>query len=218
MTKDECFMDEAEEQELLAIGKTVKFSKGTTIFFAGQPADDLHYIRSGWVNIYKVNDQGKQVSVGLRYQGEFAGLGSFACSGERSCNALAMIDSEIVFVPRDKFLALVAKHPSVNTKMFCLLGSRLKETQNSIMLFISNQTDKRLALTLLSIAKYLGKADGKKTTLNLKLSQEEMAQIIGCSRQTVNRLLNDFIDRAYIEMKGREIVSVFPELLRKMIC
>lgn len=215
MAQDDCFLDSNEEEGLIAIGKTVKFKKGSTIFFAGQPAEDLHYIRSGWVNIYKVNDQGKQVSVGLRYRGEFAGLGSFACSGLRSCNALAMSDSEIVLVPRSKFMVHVEKNPVLNTKICCLLGSRLKETQNSIMLFISNQTDKRLALTLLSIAQYLGKSEGRKSVLSLKLSQEEMAQIIGCSRQTVNRLLNEFIEQGYIEMTGREITSIFQDTLRK---
>ena len=95
------------------------------------------------------------------------------------------------------------------------MGSRLKETQNSIMLFISNQTDKRLALTLLSIARYLGRADGAKTALNLKLSQEKLSHIIGSSRQTVNRLLNEFVDLSCIEMKGREIISVYPEKLRQ---
>ena len=215
MARTDFFMNETEEKELLSLGKTVRFAKGTTIFFAGQPADELHYIRSGWVNIYKVNDQGKQVSVGLRYQGEFAGLGSFACHGERSCNALAMIDCEIVIIPGERFLALVAKNPGLNTKMFCLLGSRLKETQNSIMLFISNQTDKRLALTLLSIAQYLGRTDGQKTVLSLKLSQEKLSHIIGSSRQTVNRLLNEFVNLSCIEMKGREIISVYPEKLRQ---
>lgn len=215
MPQADCFMNETDEKELLSIGKTVRYSKGSIIFFAGQPADELHYVRSGWVNIFKVNDQGKQVSVGLRYRGEFAGVGSFACQGERSCNALAMIDSEIVVIPGERFLALVAKNPGLNTKLFCLMGSRLKETQNSIMLFISNQTDKRLALTLLSIARYLGRADGAKTALNLKLSQEKLAHIIGSSRQTVNRLLNEFVDLSCIEMKGREIISVYPEKLRQ---
>ena len=126
-----------------------------------------------------------------------------------------MIDCEIVIIPGERFLALVAKNPGLNTKMFCLLGSRLKETQNSIMLFISNQTDKRLALTLLSIAQYLGRTDGQKTVLSLKLSQEKLSHIIGSSRQTVNRLLNEFVNLSCIEMKGREIISVYPEKLRQ---
>ena len=66
MPQADCFMNETDEKELLSIGKTVRYSKGSIIFFAGQPADELHYVRSGWVNIFKVNDQGKQVSVGLR--------------------------------------------------------------------------------------------------------------------------------------------------------
>ena len=157
------------------------------------------------------------MSVGLRYPGDFAGLGSVVCCDERGCCSRAMIDSEIVIVPRDKFFNLIKLLPELNLKMFCMLGSRRGDTQNSVMYFISQQTDKRLAVTLLNIAQYLGRQNGQKRLINLTLSQEELAHIIGCSRQTVNALLNEFKKQNCIEMQGREIVSVQPDMLRKYL-
>ena len=217
MTNTDCSLNANEVRELLAIGTIVKFRKSENIFVAGQLATELHYILNGWVNVYKVNDQGQQVSVGLRYPGDFAGLGSVVCCDERGCCSRAMIDSEIVIVPRDKFFNLLKLLPDLNLKMFCMLGSRLRDTQNSVMHFISQQTDKRLAVALLNIAQYLGKPDGQKRMLKLTLSQEELAHIIGCSRQTVNALLADFKKRNFIETQGREIISVNPEILRNYL-
>ena len=215
-TKD-CFLSATEVEKLLAIGTTAKYHKGQFIFSAGIPAVELHYILSGWVNVFKVNDQGRQISVGLRYAGEFAGLGSFACLDERGCYAKAMIDTKIAILPRELFLLLLKSMPELNLKIFCLLGSRLKDTQNAMMHFISNQTDKRLADTLLNIAHYLGKGAGAKRLIGLKLTQEELAHIIGCSRQTVNALITNFKEQNFIEMKGREITAVFPDPLRKVL-
>lgn len=213
MPAGECFLTPEEEREIIALGTAARYRKGETIFAAGQRATEIHYILAGWVNVYKVTDDGRQVSVGLRYRGEFAGLGSFACDNERGCSALALIDSEVILVPRDKFALLLNKHPALYTKLFCLLGARLRETQSNMVYFIANQTDKRLALTLLNIGQYLGRPAGGRRLVGIKLTQEELAHIVGCSRQTVNNLLNELKAAGCIETKGREIVAICPEKL-----
>ncbi|MDR7865806.1 MAG: Crp/Fnr family transcriptional regulator [Sporomusaceae bacterium] len=209
----DCLLSSEEEHELISLGTKLGFRKGETIFAAGQRAAEIHYILSGWVSVYKVTNQGTQVSVGLRYRGEFAGLGSFACDGERGCSAQALIDSEVVILPRDNFRALLRKYPVLNDKFFCLLGARLRETQNNMVYFIANQTDKRLALTLINIGQYLGRPDGHRRQVNIRLPQEELAHIIGCSRQTVNNLLNEMRAAGSVEINGREIVAVNPAKL-----
>ncbi len=169
------------------------------------------------MNIFKINDQGRQVSVGLRYSGEFAGLGSFACNHERGCYGQAMMDSKIVIISREKFDLLLDELPCLSSKLICLLGTRLKDTQNSIVYCISHQTEKRLIVTLLNIARYLGRESHGKRLINLKLSQEELANLIGCSRQTVNNLLMELKADGCMEMKGREIVAIFPDKLADKI-
>lgn len=217
MPKDDCFLTADEEQELLKLGKVSQYRKGDIIFAAGAKAFELHYILRGWVNIFKINNEGRQVSVGLRYQGEFAGIASFACDHERGCHGQALIDSEIVILSRENFARLLRRFPELNDKMFCLLGSRLRDTQNNMVYFISNQTEKRLALTLLDIGRFFGRQEGDKRTVNIKLPQEQIAHIIGCSRQTVNTLLTEFKVQGYIEMRGREIIAVYPDKLRSCV-
>lgn len=209
--------DGEDEQALLASGTATDYHKGDMIFSAGLQAIELHYILSGWVNVFKLNDQGRQISIGLRYAGEFAGLGSFACNHERGCYGQAMMDSTIVAITRKKFDLLLAERPHFSDKLVCLLGSRLKDTQNSMVYFISHQTDKRLMHTLLNIAKYLGREEKDKRLLNLKLTQEELAHLIGCSRQTINNLLTDLRNSGCIEMKGREIIAIVPGQLSKRV-
>lgn len=210
-------LDAEDEQALLAIGTTTDYHKGDIIFSAGMQPTELHYILRGWVNVFKLNDQGKQISVGLRYAGEFAGLGSFVCNHERGCYGQAMMDSTIVTIACAKFDLLLSEHPHFSDKLICLLGSRLKDTQNSMVYFISHQTDKRLMHTLLNIAKFLGREEKDKRLLNLKLTQEELAHLIGCSRQTINNLLTDLRNSGCIEMKGREIIAIVPAQLIKRV-
>ncbi len=213
MFQCEIGLDRREEAALIASGTTACYGKGDIIFAAGQHAGELHYIKNGWVNVFRINDQGRQVSIGLRYRGEFAGLGSFACSQERGCYGQAMMDSEIVIVSREKFNTILQEVPTISAKLISLLGSRLRDTQNSIVHFISHQTDKRLNSILLNIACYLGREDGDRRLIHLKLSQEELAHLVGCSRQTVNALLVELKSAGCLEMKGREIVAIWPERL-----
>ena len=211
-------LNNAEEKALIENGSLNIYPKGDLIYAAGQQALEVHYILRGWVNVFKVNNQGRQVSLGLRYGGEFAGLSSFVCHEERGCYGVAMMDSEIVSVPREKFDALLGELPGFSRKIIFLLGNCLKNTQNSLVYFISHQTDKRLILTLLNIARHLGREFQGKRLINLKLSQEELANIVGCSRQTANNLLMELKSTGCIEMKGREIVSIFPERLAGKVC
>jgi CRP-like cAMP-binding protein len=206
-----------EERELMAIGSQANFKKGEIIFSVGSKAMELHYILNGWVNIFKNDNDGRQISVGLRYSSEFAGLGSFACGAERGCTGQALIDSEIIILSKDKFLQLIKKMPGFELKIICLLGARLRDTQNNMVYFISKQTDKRLALILLNIGRFLGKQEGGRQDIRIKLSQEQIGHIIGCSRQTVNTSLSEFKYRGFIEMDGRKILSVYPDKLRELI-
>mgnify|MGYP003586134146 CR=1 FL=1 len=214
MLKRSISLEQGEEQALIQNGTVTLYRRHEIIFTAGQPAQELHYILSGWVNVFKVNDQGRQVSVGLRYQGDFVGLSSFACNQERGSFGQAMMNSKIVSIPREKMHILFKTMPGLMSKFFCLMGTCLQDTQSNIVYFLSHQTDKRLILTLMNIACYLGQqAEDGKRLVNLTLSQEEMAHIVGCSRQTVNNVLTKLRHGQYIEMNGREIVAIYPERL-----
>ena len=204
MLKQSIRLEQDEEQALIQNGTVTLYRRHEIIFTAGQPARELHYILSGWVNVFKVNDQGRQVSIGLRYQGDFVGLSSFACNQERGSYGQAMMDSKIVSITRNNMDILLKTMPGLMSKFFCLMGTCLQDTQSTIVYFLSHQTDKRLILTLMNIACYLGQqAEDGKRLINLTLSQEELAHIVGCSRQTVNNVLTKLRQGQYIEMNGR---------------
>jgi len=202
-----------EEQALINKGTFINYHKNDIIFSAGQQASELYYILNGWVNVLKVNDQGREASVGLRYQGDFVGIGCFISNGERSNYAKAMMDSVIVKVSRAKFESLIDEKPNLTRRLLCLMGGCIEETQKNMMYFLHQEADKRLILILLNIAHHLGYPSDDKRVIKLTLSQEEIACLIGCSRQTVNHLLTKFRQAQSIEMQGREIVAIFPERL-----
>lgn len=195
----------------------ITYHKNDIIFSAGQRANELFYILSGWVNVLQLDNQGRQASVGLRFRGDFVGIGCFVSNEERSNYAKAMMDSMIVKLSRENFESLIDEMPSLTRRIFCLMGSCIEKTQRNMMYFLHHQAEKRLILILLDIARHLGYQADDKRMIKLILSQEEIAYLIGCSRQTVNQLLMKFKRAQSIKMQGREIVAIFPERLEAQI-
>lgn len=216
MSRNCCLTDE-EEHSLINAGKLVKFSKGELVFTEGQKAEETYYVLSGWVNVFKMNDRGNQISVGLRYRGQFAGFGGLFDNAYRRFHAQALIDSEIIVLSRKNFQTLTEKLPAIYAKLFYMAVFHLHDLQNDLGYFISNQMHKRLSLTLLNISNFFGYSEGKKIFVNIKIPQEQLAYIVGCSRQTINKLLKEFKNQGYIEMSGRKITVVFPKKLQQYL-
>lgn len=204
----EIILTEQEEITLSSISSIINFPKGQIIFTSGQRTNEVYYIKSGWVRIYRTVSDGREVSVALRYPGDFIGLAEFFSGTERECCAEAMDDVCIQVVYGKEFRKLLAEHPLFASKITELMGKRLREAQNTIHDFISNQAQGRLALVLKNMAERSGEVDGDNIKVNLKVTQVELACMIGVARQTISSLLQLFKEDGCLEFKGREIVSI----------
>ncbi|HZK83519.1 MAG TPA: Crp/Fnr family transcriptional regulator [Desulfosporosinus sp.] len=212
-------LTDKEQEYLHKIGSEISYPKGQIIFSSGQKTNEIYYIISGFVKIYRTTEDGRQVSVALRYPGDFIGLAEvLSNSSERVYSAEAMDKVKLLINWQNPFKKMLADMPDFSRKLMELMSHRLREAQNTIYDFIMNPTQGRLALVLLEMAERSG-SPGENGLINvsLRVTQEELACIIGASRQTVSSLLNLLKEDGSIVYERREIVAVEVRKLKNWI-
>ncbi|AGL00994.1 Crp/Fnr family transcriptional regulator [Desulfoscipio gibsoniae] len=210
-------LTDKEQEKLNSISSIINYPKGQIIFTSGQRTNEVYYIKSGWVRIYRTVSDGRQVAVALRYPGDFIGLAEIFSGTERECCAEAMDNVYIQVVYGNEFKKLLLQNPEFSAKINELLGKRLREAHNAMHDFISNQAQGRLALILKRMSENSGELDGDYIGVNLKVTQVELACMIGTARQTISHLINLFKEDGCIIFDGREIVAVNLKKLQSWI-
>lgn len=211
-------LDETEKMLIRQAGSTVHYPKGHVVFSAGEVADRVYLIESGWVKIYRLSADGRRVTVGsIRSPGELMGLAETLWGGERTCFAGAINNVSLVTLSKNKFEELLARQPFLAIKVAKLLGARMREAESIIHEMVCWQAPGRLALMLLKIGERCGIESNRGIKINLPLTHEEIACMVGTSRQTVTSLLNTFKQEKSIILEGREINIVNPDKLAKWI-
>ncbi|MFZ5643006.1 MAG: Crp/Fnr family transcriptional regulator [Bacillota bacterium] len=199
-------------------GFTVHYPKNHIIFSAGDFADRVFLLESGYVKIYRLSPDGRRVTVGsIRSPGEMMGLAETLWGGERTCFAGAINDVSLVIIRKNKFEELLARHSALALKVAKLLGARMREAEGIIHEMVCWQAPGRLAMMLLKMGERCGEESKKGIRINLQLTHEELANMVGTSRQTVTSLLNTFKTEKSIEYEGRGTIFLNPDKLTKWI-
>ncbi len=180
-----------EKMIIREAGSTVHYPKGHVIFAAGDISDRVFLLESGWVKIYRLSADGKRVTVGrIRSPGEMMGLAETLLEVERTCFAGAINNVTMVVLRKDEFEQLMAKHPFLAIKVSKLLAVRMREAEGIIHEMVCWQAPGRLALMLMKMGDRCGKETKNGIILDVQLTHEEIASMVGTSRQTVTSLLN----------------------------
>ena len=216
--RSEPVLNEAEKMLIRQAGSTVHYPKGHIIFATGDISDRVYLIESGWVKIYRLSADGRRVTVGsIRSPGEMMGLAETLVEAERTCFAGAINDVAMVVMTKNKFEELMAQQPMLAIKVAKLLGARMREAEAIIHEMVCWQAPGRLALMLIKMGERMGVQSKGGIKINLQLTHEEIANMVGTSRQTVTSLLNTFKQEQSIVYEGRAIRIVNPVKLAKWV-
>lgn len=211
-------LDDVEKMLFRQAGSMVHYPKNHIIFAAGDLADRIFLIESGWVKIYRLSTDGRRVTVGsMRSPGEMMGLAETLLGGERTCFAGAINDVSLVIVRKNKFEEILATHPVLALKVAKLLGARMRDAEGIIHEMVCWQAPGRLALMLLKMGDRCGEESKNGIKINLQLTHEDIANMVGTSRQTVTSLLNTFKTEKSISYEGRGIKILDPDKLSRWI-
>lgn len=211
-------LDEHEKNLIREYGTVVHYAKGQIIFAAGDTADRVYFIEEGFVKIYRITADGRRVTVGsMRTSGQLMGLAETLYHGERTCFAGAINATTLVVVRKIRFEELLLKYPAIALKVATTLGVRMREAEAIIQEMVCWQVPGRLAMLLLKMSERAGIETVTGTKITLRLTHEEIACMIGTSRQTVTALLNIFKQENSIAIEEREMYILDIERLSKWI-
>jgi CRP/FNR family transcriptional regulator, cyclic AMP receptor protein len=180
--------------------KVQEFGKKQAIFSQGAAADSVMYVQKGSVKLTVVNESGKEAVVAIFGSGDFLGEGGLAGQTVRMGTATAIVPTTILIIEKDEMMRVLQTEHSLSDRFITYMLSRNIRVEADLIDQLFNSTEKRLARTLLLLARY-GKEDQPEGVLQ-KVSQETLAEMIGTTRSRVNLFMNKFRELGFIEYDG----------------
>lgn len=208
-----------QAQELLPHMHSMTLSKGDVIFREGDTDHRMYVIERGQVKLIRQSADNRVQLLSIHTRGEL--LGEIPVfdphGGPRTASAVVMAnDTTVVWLDHDDLFAWLDRYPRVAVDMLQVLAHRMRANNERIADLVFMDVPARLAKMLLSLAQRFGRPVERGLEVPHNLTQEELAQLVGSSRETVNKALTDFANRGWIAREGRTIVIYEPgRLIRR---
>ena len=209
-----------DEADLAIIASAVtnrRFGKHQLIVREAEPGDTFFIIASGSVSVCRIGPDGRETILSILKEGDFFGEMSMFDSSLRSASIKTLTDVEVGVLARQDFLELMDRSPKIGRLLVIELSERLRAANTLIAATTSQDIRARLASLLLNLADQFGEPVPNGTRITLRLTNQEMANMIGTTRETVNRTLNRFWDDQFVDMRTSHVVIVEPDKLRALI-
>ncbi len=195
--------------ELAAIVRACRnraFDEGEIIVHQGDPGNGLFLVKSGVVKIALMAETGQETMVALMSAGDCFGELAVLDGRPRSANATAMEKAECLFLPRDEFLRFLEANPKAMMKIIILLSRRLRYTDEHVGDLVFFDVYSRIAKKLLELSESHGVNTKEGLQITLPLTQQDLADLVGSSRESVNKVMRQYRDKGYIAVANRRIV------------
>jgi CRP/FNR family transcriptional regulator, cyclic AMP receptor protein len=180
--------------------RVAEFRKKQAIFSQGEAADSVMYVQKGSVKLTVVNETGKEAVVAIFGSGDFFGEGGMAGQAVRMGTATAIVPTTVLIIGKDEMMRALHAEPSLSDRFITYMLSRNIRVEADLIDQLFNSTEKRLARTLLLLARYGGEDQPER--MLQKVSQETLAEMIGTTRSRVNLFMNKFRKMGFIEYNG----------------
>jgi CRP/FNR family transcriptional regulator, cyclic AMP receptor protein len=180
--------------------RVAEFRKKQAIFSQGEAADSVLYVQKGSVKLTVVNETGKEAVVAIFGSGDFFGEGGMAGQTVRMGTATAIVPTTVLIIGKDEMVRALHAEPSLSDRFITYMLSRNIRVEADLIDQLFNSTEKRLARTLLLLARYGG--EDQPDRMLQKVSQETLAEMIGTTRSRVNLFMNKFRKMGFIEYNG----------------
>ncbi len=206
-----------ERADLASVFIRRAFDRGEILFRQGEPGRHLYLVESGKIKITVPSTDGREALLVILDSGEIFGELSLFDEGVRTADARAMDPVVVHVLPHDIFRKYVEGHPRVAWELLKILAVRVRETDEAMQDVIFFDVPGRVAKRLLDLAERNGVPDPDGTRIDVPLTQEEIAQMVGSSRESVNKALASFSERGWIVLRDRQYVITNAESLRARI-
>jgi CRP-like cAMP-binding protein len=198
--------DESMTAMLAMIDRTV-LRRGEVLFHEGDAADRLYAVVDGKVKLSRVSTGGQDSLLAILGPGQVFGELSLFDPGQRSSTVTAVTDQvELASLSHDDLLVWLDGRPSVTRGLLALLSGRLRRANDVIGDLVFADAPRRVAKALLDLAERFGEKTEEGVHVRHDLTQEELAQLVGAARETVNKALADFAAKGWVRLESRGVI------------
>jgi CRP/FNR family cyclic AMP-dependent transcriptional regulator len=198
--KKPAFDAEVFLQSVGASRRVEEYRKKETIFSQGDNADSVMYVQNGSVKLTVVNESGKEAVVAIFGSGGFFGEGGMAGQKLRIATATAVVPTTVLIIEKDEMTRVLHAEHALSDRFISHILARNIRVEADLIDQLFNSTEKRLARTLLLLARY--GEEGQSEKILQKVSQETLAEMIGTTRSRVNLFMTKYRKLGFIEYNG----------------
>lgn len=199
-------LNEKQKGEMLSHLKEAVVKKGSFVYTVGDKAETLYILKEGKIKISRLSEDGKELTVDMLKPGDIFGELVLAGEEERETIAEAVEDSFICAIHKKDFEDLISKNPRFSFSITKWLGLRLRRIENRLEHIVFQDVRARLVSTLHDMAAKYGLPDKDGAKIAIKLSHQDIANLIGATRQTVTLELNNLQKQGHLLIRNRTII------------
>src|ERR671917_2787635 len=181
------------------------FKAKETIFTPGDPDDQLYFLLSGTVRLYKLYGDYKEATTALLGKGSVFGKLSLAEDRWQDVYAEAVTDVRVAGVRKVTLTEAVRRDPGFALKLFSSFSERLRQSDEMIESLLHREVSTRLATLLLNLSERFGEGNGAGTLIDVRLTHQDLANMIASTREAVSKVMSEFQREGVIENRNRRI-------------
>ena len=208
-------LDDQAALELRQSMVALKLNKGQVLFKEGQEGDRLYVVVHGKIKLGTTSGDGRENLLSILGPGEMFGELSLFDPEPRTSTATAVTDARLVSLAHEAVIGLLTSNPQTSLELLRRLAQRLRKSNEILADLVFADVPGRVAKAIIDLGDRFGvqKEDG--LHVNHDLTQEELAQLVGASRETVNKALADFAARGWVKLEPRAVLVIDVERLSK---
>jgi CRP/FNR family transcriptional regulator, cyclic AMP receptor protein len=207
---------DASTADLLASAMTTRtITRGHVVFSEGDTGDRLFIVLEGKIKISRSAPDGRENLLAVLGPGEMFGELSLFDPGPRTATATAITDCTLASLDHDDLRPVLFERPGVAVNLLRALAERLRRTNEAMADLVFSDVPGRVAKALLDLADKFGETEDDGMRVRHDLTQEELAQFVGASRETVNKALSEFANRGWLRIEGRTVVLLARDRLAR---
>ena len=207
-------LNNAELDKIVDISITREWKKGGHIFLQDDPLENVYFIHSGKIKIYKSDINGREQIVAIAKKGDMCPHVGFFRKGGYPAFSEALEDSVLIVVPINHFEKLLIDNPELCIKVFKVLGEKIVDLQDRLEEQILNNTYEQIVKLLVRLAKIHGqKLEDGTYLLKSEFTNKDLAKMIGTTRETVSRTLTKLKKEELIKIDNKGNMLIVPNRL-----
>ena len=204
-------------QEIARVARRHRYARDEVVFYQGDPGDTFYVILSGQVKVSVSSAEGQEAILVMLDGGESFGEFALLDDQPRSATIQATRPTEVLALRKDDFHRLLTHSPAIAISLLRVMTKRLRDTDQLVEDAAFLDVAERLAKKLLSLMDVHGRPTARGMELDVHLTQQELAAMIGATRESVNKQLGAFRDRGMLAVDRQRITILQPQALRDRV-